>query len=180
MTAATPPGASTELLVHNPANGQLVDRVPIATPDEVRAAVARARKAQADWAARSIEDRCAVLRNVRERLLARTDDMVDVLVREHGKPRQEALMHEVMSHLELLTYFTGEAERILAPSPIPLRLLKHSSPATRWCSSRRSSPRSTPAWAARSTSKPGSRPTCSRWCTAGATSARPSSSPAWT
>lgn len=114
-----------EIVVRSPANGSLVGTVAVTSADEVIAAVARARKAQVDWAARTIQDRCQVLRNVRARLLARTDDVVDLLCREHGKPRQEALIHDVMEHLELLTYFTGEAERILAPSPIPLRLLKH-------------------------------------------------------
>jgi succinate-semialdehyde dehydrogenase/glutarate-semialdehyde dehydrogenase len=62
---------------------------------------------------------------VRAAVLARADEIVDVCARENGKPRQEGLLHEVMAPLELLTYFTEEAERILAPQPIPMHLLKH-------------------------------------------------------
>ncbi|MFZ5478760.1 MAG: aldehyde dehydrogenase family protein [Myxococcota bacterium] len=117
--------APDKLVIHSPASGAFVGEVPISSPDDVRAAVARARVAQAEWAKRSIAQRCEVLRDVRAAVLARADEIVDICARENGKPRQEGLLHEVMAPLELLTYFTEEAERILAPQPIPMHLLKH-------------------------------------------------------
>lgn len=125
---SAPPLAATDLRqieVHNPANGSLVGTVAVSTHDEVRAAVESARRAQDAWAARPVAERAAVLRDVRAKVLAHADEIVDVLVKEQGKPRHEALMHDVFPHLELLTYFANEAERILEPAPIPLRLLKH-------------------------------------------------------
>jgi succinate-semialdehyde dehydrogenase/glutarate-semialdehyde dehydrogenase len=77
------------------------------------------------WGARSVEARCAVLRDVRAAILDDRDALVDLIARESGKPRHEALLHEVMAPLELLTTFTDAAPRLLAPTPIPLRLMKH-------------------------------------------------------
>ena len=113
------------LRIHSPANGTFVGEVPIDTPESVREAVARARAAQPEWGARSVRERCEVMLRVRQNVLHATDEIVENAAKENGKPRHEGLLHEVMTQLELLTYFAEEAERILAPEPIPLRLLKH-------------------------------------------------------
>ncbi len=113
------------LVIRSPASGSLVGDVPVSTREEVFDAVARARAAQAAWGARTLAARCAVLRDVRAAILDDRDAIVDLLARESGKPRHEALLHEVMAPLELLTYFTEAAPRILAPTPIPMRLMKH-------------------------------------------------------
>ncbi len=111
--------------VDSPVDGRRVGEVRCTTVEEVRDAVARARVAQAEWGARPLRERCDMLRAIRARLLARRQDIVDIVARESGKPRHEALLHEVMAPLELLTYFADEAERILAPTPIPMHLMVH-------------------------------------------------------
>lgn len=116
---------ATEIEVRCPSNGQLVGSVAITPPDAVRAIVDRARVAQVAWAAKPVAERANFLRKVRARLLARQDDVVECLARQNGKPRTEGLIHEVMEHLELLTYFADEGERILEPRPIPAHLLVH-------------------------------------------------------
>ncbi len=117
--------APSRLVVRSPANGEVVGEVPISSADDVRAAVARARAAQPAWAARPIRERMEILLKVRELVLADLDNIVALSARENGKPRHEGLLHEGFAPLELLTYFGSEAERILEPQPIPLRLLKH-------------------------------------------------------
>lgn len=124
MSAPAPSPAAT-IEIRSPANGEPVGSVLVSSPAAVAAAVARARAAQKDWASRSIADRADVLRAVRARLIDRTDDVVDLLVREHGKPRPEILLHEILPQAELLSYFADHAERILEPAPIPMHLLKH-------------------------------------------------------
>ena len=116
---------TNKIAIHSPANGEFVGEVSISTADEVRAAVARGRAAQVEWAKKPVAARMALLLDVREKLLARLDEVVEVSSKENGKPRHEGLLHEGFAPLELLTYFGTEAERILQPQPIPLRLLKH-------------------------------------------------------
>jgi acyl-CoA reductase-like NAD-dependent aldehyde dehydrogenase len=113
------------LVLHSPANGTEVGRVTVSTAQDVRDAVTRARAAQPAWAARSLAERCEILLAVRESVLANRREIVARVARESGKPQHEGLLHEVMAPLELITYFCEHAERILAPSSIPMHLTKH-------------------------------------------------------
>ena len=74
-----------------PATGELLGEVPIATRDDVKSALGRARKAQAAWGVLPIEERCARLMRFRDAFVERADEIVDVVSRECGKPRQDAL-----------------------------------------------------------------------------------------
>jgi succinate-semialdehyde dehydrogenase/glutarate-semialdehyde dehydrogenase len=109
----------------SPADGEPLAEVPITTPDEVRAAVARAKRAQAAWARMPIEERAERILRFRDAIVENADRLVDVLVRETGKPRNEALLHEVLVIADAATYFAHNAARILAPQPISLHFLVH-------------------------------------------------------
>ena len=118
-------GASTHIRSYAPATGDLLGEVPIHTADEVQAVVARARRAQAAWGVLPVEERAERLLRLRDAIVDRADEIVEVLSRECGKPRQEALMHEVTLIADLATYYCRNAPRILASQEIPLHLLKH-------------------------------------------------------
>jgi acyl-CoA reductase-like NAD-dependent aldehyde dehydrogenase len=108
-----------------PATGELLGEVPVHTADEVQAVVARARKAQAAWGVLPVEDRAERLLRLRDAIVERADEIVEVVSKECGKPRQEALVHEVTIIADLATYYCRNAARILAAQEIPLHLLKH-------------------------------------------------------
>jgi succinate-semialdehyde dehydrogenase/glutarate-semialdehyde dehydrogenase len=124
---ATNGGAAARrtLQSHGPASGELVGEVPIASPADVRATVARARKAQAAWGVLPVEERCERLLRYRDALVDRADDLVDVISRECGKPRNDALGHEVALLVDLFTWYCQNAKRILAPRDVGHHLLKH-------------------------------------------------------
>jgi succinate-semialdehyde dehydrogenase/glutarate-semialdehyde dehydrogenase len=61
----------------------------------------------------------------RDALVDREEEVSDLLSRETGKPRQEALLHEVAVIANLTTYFCKKAPELLAPREVPLVLLKH-------------------------------------------------------
>lgn len=108
-----------------PATGELLGEVRVSSRDEVRAAVARARKAQGAWGVLPIEERCERLLRLRDALVERADEIVDTVSRECGKPRHDVLSHEVTITADLLTYYCKNASRILASHDIGLHLLKH-------------------------------------------------------
>jgi acyl-CoA reductase-like NAD-dependent aldehyde dehydrogenase len=117
-------GTAHKLTSFAPATGEELGDVPIATRDDVRAAVVRARKAQAAWGVLPVEERTARLLRLRDALVERAEELVEVVSRECGKPRADALT-EVTIVVDLLAYYCGEARRILAPHEVPLHLLKH-------------------------------------------------------
>jgi acyl-CoA reductase-like NAD-dependent aldehyde dehydrogenase len=111
--------------VRSPATGELIGRVKAYDAEDVAAAVARARRAQQAWGALPVEERAERLLRFRDAVVDRAEELVDVLARETGKPRQEALLHEVAVLADLTTWYAAEAPRILAPRDVPHHLLRH-------------------------------------------------------
>jgi len=109
----------------NPATGTPLGDVADMGADEVRAAVARAREAQRDWAQMPLAERCRRVRRYSVELMAAADQVIDAICKEGGKTRSEALGTEVAVVADLANYFAKHAPRLLAPEPIPLHLLRH-------------------------------------------------------
>jgi acyl-CoA reductase-like NAD-dependent aldehyde dehydrogenase len=74
----------------NPATGDVVGEVPVTPPDQIQAAVDRARAAQPTWAALGLEGRAAVLKQAADIFTARVDAHAELMTREQGKPMKEA------------------------------------------------------------------------------------------
>ena len=104
----------TTIKSYAPATGELLGEVRVSSRDDVAAAVIRAKKAQATWAVLPIEERAERLYRLRDALVERADEIVDVVSRECGKPKHDALSHEVMVTVDLLTWYCENAARILA------------------------------------------------------------------
>lgn len=109
----------------NPATGHPLGEVPDLSEEAIRAAVGRARAAGQQWALVPLEERCRRVVKFAEVLMARAEEVIELITAEGGKTRQEALGMEVMVVADLVRYFTRHAAEILAPEPIPLHLLKH-------------------------------------------------------
>lgn len=109
MSAAPP------LRVVSPATGELLAELPAAGRDEVEAAVAAARAAQPAWAALPLGERAAALKRWR-RAVVDDEGLPGVLVRESGKPRQEAEGMEILYFCELVRFVCSAARGALAPS----------------------------------------------------------------
>jgi acyl-CoA reductase-like NAD-dependent aldehyde dehydrogenase len=118
-------GSARRIVSYAPATGEVLGEVPIRTADEVRAVVARARAAQASWAELPLELRCERVVGLRDAIVDRADDIVELLSKECGKPRFEALVQEVMVVADLCTYYAKRAPKILAPREIDLHLFRH-------------------------------------------------------
>ncbi len=108
-----------------PATGDLIGEVPVMGVDEVRASVGKARAAQKAWAALPIEERCEQVLRYKDAIVERSDEIVDLLARECGKPKHEALAHEVLVVADIAAYFCKHAPRSLAPREVPLHLMMH-------------------------------------------------------
>lgn len=89
MTSTTSTTASIADL--DPATGELLAEIPCASPDEVAAAVARARAAQPAWGALPIEERAAALGRFGERLAAEADALGALVTSEMGKTLRSAV-----------------------------------------------------------------------------------------
>jgi acyl-CoA reductase-like NAD-dependent aldehyde dehydrogenase len=118
--------ASTQMLRSvSPSTGELVQQTIALGAAEVREAVRRAHVAQESWRHLTIRQRAAAMMRFRDALVQNAEGLVDWIVRETGKPRNEALLHEVATSADLITYYCKNAARILAPREIPVRVFRH-------------------------------------------------------
>ena len=108
-----------------PATGEVLGRAPASDRAAVRAAIERARAAQAAWAALAVEQRCAQLLKFRDALIDGAEELIELAAAECGKPRQDVLVHEVMVIADLIGFYARRAGKILAPREISLHLFKH-------------------------------------------------------
>jgi len=92
--------------VFNPATGDVTAQVPLASVDEVRAAIASSVAALPDWAATPPARRTQVLFKFRELLIKHTDELAELLSAEHGKTLPDA-KGEIGRGLEVVEFACG-------------------------------------------------------------------------
>lgn len=110
-----------ELISHHSATGEELGRAPICSADDVRAAVQAARCAQVAWAALTVRQRLDALKPWQRLLLTQADALAQLIVAEQGKNQIEAY-GEVLSSLDLLSFYMRRAERALRPRRVWPRL----------------------------------------------------------
>ncbi|MFI5309939.1 MAG: aldehyde dehydrogenase family protein [Gemmatimonadales bacterium] len=97
----------------DPATGEVWRRYPTSSGEQVLAAVASARAAQAAWASRPLALRVQVLRRFHEHLYERRSEVAQALTRENGKPAGEALGSEIAITLDFARYYADQAPEFL-------------------------------------------------------------------
>ncbi|HMF92431.1 MAG TPA: aldehyde dehydrogenase family protein, partial [Candidatus Angelobacter sp.] len=108
-----------QITVRNPASQEVIGSVLNFSGEEVAAAVAQARAAQARWAATPVSARLKVLRRFRELLCEQKDAVAATITREAGKPQAEALSTEVLVALDGTNYLLDNTAAFLRPEPVP-------------------------------------------------------------
>ncbi len=88
MSSTPPPSL---IVSRDPSDGSIVGQTAASTPDQVREAVARARAAQAAWAALPFEDRAARVARAQAPLEAAAEEIGSLIHREMGKPLDQAI-----------------------------------------------------------------------------------------
>ena len=81
-----PSGGRRRLSLTNPATREPIGEIEVKNAHDVASALEAARKAQVDWAARSVGERARYLTRAVQELIDRQDEFIDVLLRESGKP----------------------------------------------------------------------------------------------
>ncbi|NOU02670.1 MAG: NAD-dependent succinate-semialdehyde dehydrogenase, partial [Novosphingobium sp.] len=97
--------------VVDPARGETIAEVPMATPADLDEALDAAAKGFALWRATPVEQRAAVLKKAAALLRERADAIAHLLTLEQGKPLAEA-RSEVAGSAQLFDWAAEEASRI--------------------------------------------------------------------
>ena len=115
--------------VLDPATGEVVTDVAAGTPADATAAVDAAAAAQPGWAATAPRVRAEILRSCWQILVDHTDELADLIVKEHGKPRADAV-GEIAYASEFFRWNAEETVRIhgsigLAPAGDKRIIVQH-------------------------------------------------------
>ena len=103
----------SEIVCISPIDGAVVARRPTASAAEIDAALAGARKAQAEWSRVPVKERAAAMLCFREAMRAMNGEVVPELARQMGRPVRYG--GEFRSFEERVTYMVEIAETALAP-----------------------------------------------------------------
>ncbi len=106
--------------VVNPATGETIKEYPEIGDDELRAAIDRADQASKAWpGSSSVADRAALVRKVGELHSERRQQLAEIVVREMGKPIEQALMEVDFAGM-IYGFYADNAESLMADEPIEL------------------------------------------------------------
>ncbi len=109
----------------NPATGEQFGQIRMTTPDEITAAHRALKDAFQIWSAKSIKERIQILRKFQKVLINSVDEISEILTKDCGKTRQDAMI-EVFMTVDMLDQYRKHVERWLKPRRVPrgLYLLK--------------------------------------------------------
>lgn len=110
--SSTPPFSFS---VADPVTGQKLAEYPLFGPDEVDTAVAEAKEAFPTWSSLPFGHRGRIFRRAAALLAERADRVAEVISRETGKPKLDALVAEIFPTCDLLRFYSRNAQRFLRP-----------------------------------------------------------------
>jgi succinate-semialdehyde dehydrogenase/glutarate-semialdehyde dehydrogenase len=106
--------------VVNPATGETIRTYPTIDDDALRAAIDRVHAAHVPWGRGTpLEERAALIRRVGELHAERRETLAAIIVREMGKPMEQAL-GEVDFCVDIYGFYADRAAELLADEPIEL------------------------------------------------------------
>lgn len=110
----------SDYAVVNPATGETVKEYPTISDSDLEKAIATAESAFRDWSQNTtVAERAAIIGRVGELHVERREELADIIIREMGKPREQAL-GEIDFCGDIYGFYADNAEKLLADEPIEL------------------------------------------------------------
>lgn len=112
--------------LYNPSTAEVTGRIRLANADDARRAIAAAKAAFVYWSQTSVEERLAVLQQMRDAIAACHDELLQAIVQEYGAPASRsawmasypvAVIDQVMQDLRQFEFSTtiGKAQVKMTP-----------------------------------------------------------------
>ncbi|MBN8867869.1 MAG: aldehyde dehydrogenase family protein, partial [Solirubrobacterales bacterium] len=110
----------SDYAVVNPATGEQIKEYPTISDADLDAAIGRAEDAFKGWSRdTSVSERAAIIKRVGDLHVERREALADIIIREMGKPREQAL-GEIDFCGDIYGFYADNAEKLLADEPIDL------------------------------------------------------------
>lgn len=110
---------------YEPASRRVLGTVQVTAPEALPGLVARARKAQLAWGRTSFEERSKVLGFILDHVLQHADELCEVVSRDSGKTRHNAMLGEVWPVVAKAQWTMENAEKHLLPETVSSGVFVH-------------------------------------------------------
>ena len=97
----------------NPATGEILGETPVQSVAELKQFIQKAREAQKEWQIYSVKQRAKFLRPTREYLVEHAAEIAEIISRDNGKVRVDALIGDVINAIISMNYYCKHANKFL-------------------------------------------------------------------
>lgn len=104
----------------NPLTNEVLGSVPNLREAECKTIVEKAKTARDAWAGQSFSYRSQIILKARDIILNQLDEIAELISKENGKPLIEAISHDIMPVMDLMTHFAKNTESLLQKKNIAL------------------------------------------------------------
>ena len=116
------------LSLKSPVDLSYIDTYECTPVEEISSIMTQAKVAQSAWKNTSLNERVELMHRVADVVIQQQDRIMEVVMRETGKPEQEAMAMEVFSAVDSLVFYAKRAKKWLADKKIkmhgPMQFLK--------------------------------------------------------
>lgn len=102
---------SEHIKVNNPATGELIEKVPVHSEDEIKSMLEKGHESFKKWSAVNAHERSRLLRQWSEKVQEHKQSIAETMTLENGKPLKESL-GEVDYATSYIDWYAEEAKRI--------------------------------------------------------------------
>lgn len=102
-----------QTVCRNPATGEILGHSPLNDVEELKQMIANARVAQKGWADLSVKERAKCIFRVRDYVSEHAEEIAEVISRDNGKTRVDALATEVLPAAMASNYYAKKARKFL-------------------------------------------------------------------
>jgi succinate-semialdehyde dehydrogenase / glutarate-semialdehyde dehydrogenase len=106
--------------VTNPATGELIEKIPNATDEEVRAAIDRVHRGYSSWRTRPVSERVKIVSRAAELFAERADELAAIMTLEMGKRINEG-RGEIGIVVDIFNYYADNGPALLADEPVSIK-----------------------------------------------------------
>ncbi|RMG27632.1 MAG: aldehyde dehydrogenase family protein, partial [Methanobacteriota archaeon] len=110
--------AKNKIVSRNPANFEIIGEFPVHTEEQVHQYIQEARTAQKKWGAISVRERKRHILKIRDFIIREADRIAEIISRDNGKTRIDALAAEVLPAAIAANYYARNAASFLRPQKL--------------------------------------------------------------
>ncbi len=119
MPQLQPVQTSENTVCRNPATGEIIGYSPVTSVNAMKRIIETARAAQVHWSRLPVQQRAKYMFRVRDYLVTNTDEIAEIIWKDSGKTRVDALSTEVLPAIMAVDYYAKHAKNFLKDQHTP-------------------------------------------------------------